>query len=137
MTQTLRLMQPQPTITWRVALIVAGSVAFKKKHRGTVPGLNFSAPFCARDCAYIHRHITEIDIDRTWVHTLMAHGAMIRHIREFIPMFNRNAATCLLFVEESFNQQNRVAKILLRSEYKRFARGTWVEHTGFTLTAAR
>ena len=35
----------------------------------------------------------------------MADGTVIRDVREFVPMAQRNAASRLLFVQESFNKQ--------------------------------
>ena len=77
----------------------------EQHHRYGRAGVEFLLAFFAQQIAHRHRHVAEVNVHRARVYALVTHGAVIGHVREFIPMPERNAAPRLLFVQESFDQQ--------------------------------
>ena len=77
----------------------------QKQHRCSRTRIETLLAHAAQQIAHRHRHIAEIDVDRTRRHALVTYRAMVRHIAELIEMTNRNAAACLLFVQERLDQK--------------------------------
>ena len=56
------------------------------EHRRRSTRAKFFLPFLAQQIAHGHRHIAEVNIDRTGVLTLMANRAVIRDVGELVEM---------------------------------------------------
>src|ERR1035438_6723589 len=92
-------------MSFRVALMVSGFVAFKKNSAAAAPALKRFLP--------MRRSKSRIAIDTLpksistgqGVRHLWADGAMIGDIGEVVPMLDRHAAARLFLVEERLDQQ--------------------------------
>src|SRR4051794_31182918 len=116
--------------------MVAGSVAFRKNIDAAVPGLNFFCP--------ILRSKLRMFIDTSPKSISTGHG--VTHLWHTVQWSatSSNSSQCLIDtprrVCSSYRKastSSEVARILLRGEYKRFARGTCVAHTGLHLPQRR
>src|SRR6478672_5479885 len=123
-------------ITWRVALMVAGSVALRKNIQAAVPGL--------KDFLSILRSRVRMFIDTSPKSILTGQG--VTHLWHTVQWSatSSNSSQCLIDTPRRVGSSYRkastsseVARILLRGEYSRLARGTWVAHTGLHLPQRR
>src|SRR6185369_3787998 len=123
-------------MVWRVALMVAGSVAFRKNMVAFLPGLN--------ERLFILRSRLRIFIDTSPKSMLTGHG--VAHLWQTVQwsLTSSNSSqwriemprrVCSSYRKASISDD--VARILSRGEYSRLARGTWVEHTGLHLPQRR
>src|SRR5450830_142867 len=116
--------------------MVAGSVAFKKNIAAVVPGL--------KDFLPILRNRLRMFMETSPKSISTGHG--VTHLWQTVQWSatSSNSSQCLIdtprrvcssYKKASTNSE--VAKILLRGEYSRLARGTCVAHTGLHLPQRR
>ena len=79
----------------------------QKEHRCRCAGVERFFIHLAQQIAHVHRHVTKININRARRQTFVAHGAMVGDVFEFFPVFDRDTASGLLFIQEGFHQQGR------------------------------
>ena len=79
-------------------------VRVQEEHRG---GFRRVRPACAhasQHVAHRHRDVAEVDVDRAGRLALVADGAVVGNVAEFVPVLQRNAAAGLLLVQECLDQ---------------------------------
>ena len=84
------------------------------EHRRRIARPEALLPHLAQQIAHIHRHFTEVDIDRAWTQAFMADGAMVGDILELLPMLDRDAAPGLLLVQKGLDQQRSREDLVAR-----------------------
>ena len=75
------------------------------KHRSSRAGIEFLFAFFAQKISHRHRDIAKIDVYRTRALTLVANGAMVGNVGEFIEVAQRHATAGLFLVEKGLDQQ--------------------------------
>ena len=125
-----------PIIATRSALMVAGSVAFRKAIDAAVPGLNLRLP-CLRSALRIAIETSPKSMStgqgfaHLW-HTVQWSATSLNSSKWRSDTPRR---VCSSYRKASISSE--VARILLRGEYSRLARGTCVAHTGLHLPQRR
>src|SRR5437868_13583472 len=116
--------------------MVAGSVALRKNIAADLPGLN--------DFLSILRSKLRMFIDTSPKSMLTGHG--VTHLWQTVQWSatSSNSSQCLIETPrrvcssyKNASTSSEVARILLRGEYSKFARGTWVAQTGLHLPQRR
>ena len=86
----------------------------EKQHRRRSDRAEFFLALLAQEIAHRDRHIAEIDVNRAGVQALVAHGAMVGDIAEFVEVRDRNAAAGLFLVQERLDQQRGAEYLVAR-----------------------
>jgi hypothetical protein len=94
----------------RSSLIVSGLVAFQ-----LVAGAKALLAHLGQQVAHVHRDFAEVDVDRARAQALVAHRAVVGHVFELFPVFDRHAAAGLLFIQERFDQQRGREDLVARA----------------------
>ena len=90
----------------------------QEQHGSRVARTEGFFPHLAQQIAHIHRHIAKIDIHRARGEALVAHGAMVRHILELLPVPDADSAAGLLLVQECLHQQRGRQDLVARAVQK-------------------
>src|SRR6476469_2166059 len=129
-------LKPMPVIARRAALIVVGSVAFRNNMAAALAGLKLFLS--------ILRSRLRMFIDTSPKSILTGQG--VTHLWHTVQWSatSSNSSQCLIDTPRRVCSSYRkasisedVARILLRGEYSRLARGTWVAQTGLHLPQRR
>ena len=99
----------------------------QKEHRRRIAWPERFLAHLAQQVAHVHRDLAKVNVDRARRQALVADRAVIRHVFEFFPMLDGNAAPGLLFVQESFDQQRGRQNFVARAVQQvgaRHMRGT-------------
>ena len=121
----------------RSTLMVRGSVALRNCIAAQVPALKRFLPRSVRILRM--RMVTSPKSILTghggW--HLWQHGAVVGDVVHLVEVFERETAPVCSSYRKASIITRPVPRILLRGEYSRLARGTWVMHLGFALAAAQ
>src|SRR5512143_374098 len=116
--------------------MVAGSVALRKAIDAQVPGLNFFLPcFRSRLRMAIGTSPKSLPAGHGFWHLWQMGQWSAPSLNSSKCLSDTPRRVCSSYRNASISSE--VARILLRGEYSRFARGTWVLHTGLHLPQRR
>ncbi len=87
----------------------------QEQHRSGRARVEALLTHATQQIAHRHRDIAEVDVDRAGRFALVADGAVVGDIAEFVPVPNRHTATSLLFVEECFDEQRGREDLIARA----------------------
>ena len=86
----------------------------QEKHGRGGSGIEALLAHAPQQIAHGHGDVAEIDVDRAGRLAFVADRAVIGHIRQFVPMLDRDAAAGLLFVEKGLDQQRGGQNLVAR-----------------------
>nr|GEU28526.1 hypothetical protein [Tanacetum cinerariifolium] len=108
----------------------------EEEHRCRFTGIKTFLVHLAQQVAHIHRHVAEVDVDRTGRDALVTDGTVVGHVFELFPVLDRHATARLLFVQECFDQRRRRQDLVARRVQHVGARHVGRAH-GLALAAAQ
>ena len=79
----------------------------EKQHGGRGAGIEAPLSLAAQEVSHGDRHVAEIDVHGAGAGALVAHGAVIGHVAEFVVVRERHPAARLFLVKENFGEERR------------------------------
>ena len=86
----------------------------EEDHRCGGAGVEALLAHASQQVAHRHRHVAEVDVDRTRLLALVADGAVIRDVGELVEVADGDAAARLLLVQERLDQQRGRENLVAR-----------------------
>ncbi len=77
----------------------------QESHRRRLGRHDFLLALLAQEIAHADRDVAEVDVDRAWIDALVTDRAVVGDVVELVEVHQRDAASRLLLVEESLDQQ--------------------------------
>ena len=87
----------------------------QERHRRRVAGPEALLAHLAQQVAHVHRDVAEVDLHRARRLALVAHGAVVGHVLEVLPVLHADATPRLLFVQEGLDQQRGRENLVARA----------------------